>query len=86
MLVRDHRKLARLMVIQNISVRQLSRIAGWNSHSYLARILRGEVKSLKTDPALRIAHALGVAVDDLFLVKVTSNTGHTDKQSPARVA
>jgi hypothetical protein len=37
--------------------------------------LRGEVRTLRTDPALRIAHALGVPVDDLFVTRVTTNLG-----------
>lgn len=70
----DHKRLAKLMVIQGISQRELAQAAGWKSHSYMGRLLRGEVKNLETDPALRIAHALGVGVDDLFLVKTSSDS------------
>ena len=70
----DRKRLARLMVIQGVSQRELARAAGWSSHSYLGRLLAGEVKTLKTDPALRIAHKLQVGVDDLFLTKVDSST------------
>jgi transcriptional regulator with XRE-family HTH domain len=80
MLVRDAGTLASAMTEAGLSVRQLSEAAGWKSHSYLARLLRGEVRTLRTDPALRIAHALGVRVDDLFLVQVTTNTGQADGQ------
>lgn len=72
MVLRDRKRLARLMVIQEVSQRELAAAAGWKSHSYLGRLLRGEAKTLETDPALRIAHHLKVAVDDLFLVRVTS--------------
>lgn len=68
----DRKRLARLMVIQGVSQRELAKAAGWNSHSYLGRLLAGEVKTLKTDPALRIAHKLQVGVDDLFLTKMDS--------------
>lgn len=75
MVLRDRKRLARLMVIQDVSQRELSQAAGWKSHSYLGRLLRGEVKSLEIEPALRIANHLQVAVDDLFLVRVTSVSG-----------
>lgn len=71
MYLRDPKKLARLMVIQDVSQRELARSAGWKAHSYLGRLLRGEARTCETEPALRIAHRLGVAVDDLFLTKVS---------------
>lgn len=83
MQVRDPKKLARLMVIQDVSQRELCRCAGWKSHSYLGRILRGEAQTLDTEPALRIAHRLGVAVDDLFLTRVAGNAGRTARQGAA---
>lgn len=70
----DPKKLRKLMVIQDVSQRELAQAAGYTSHSYLGRILRGEVKTLRTDPALRIAHHLGVGVDDLFLSRVSTET------------
>lgn len=76
MQLKDRKQLAKLMVIQGVSARQLAKIAGWRSHSYMNRLLSGQVKTLGTDPALRIAHYLGVGVGDLFLVRVSSSTGH----------
>lgn len=70
--IRDRKKLARLMIVQEETHRSLSMAAGWKSHSYLGRLLRGEVKTLDTDAALRIAHRLRVPVDDLFVVRVDS--------------
>lgn len=75
MVLKDRKQLAKLMVIQGVSGRQLAKAAGWKSHTYLQRLLRGEVKTLDTDPALRIAHKLGVGVDDLFLLRVSSDAG-----------
>lgn len=75
MLLKDRKQLAKLMVIQGISARQMAKVAGWRSHSYMNRLLSGEVRTLATDPALRIAHRLGVGVDDLFLVRVSDDTG-----------
>lgn len=78
--LRDRKKLAKLMVIQNVSHRQLSTAAGWKSHSYLGRLLRGEVATLEPEPALRISKFLGVGVDDLFLVRVSSTADHSVRQ------
>lgn len=64
MLVRDHKKLARLLVIQEISHRQLASALGWRSHSYVGRLVRGEIRSLDPEAALRIAKILQVPVDD----------------------
>lgn len=75
MLLKDRKQLAKLMVIQGVSARQLASAAGWKSHSYMNRLLSGEARTLSTDPALRIAHRLGVGVDDLFLVRVSSDAG-----------
>ena len=84
MLVRDHKKLARLLVIQEISYRQLAAALGWGkSHSYVGRLVRGEVKSIDPDAALRIAHLLKVPVDDLFVIKVSSETGRIGQENAA---
>lgn len=82
----DRKRLARLMLIQEVSQRELARAAGWRSHSYLGRLLRGDVKTLETEPALRIAHALQVGVDDLFLVKTSSESRGSGKQSARKAA
>lgn len=76
----DRKRLARLMLIQGVSQRELASAAGWKSHSYLGRLLKGEVSTLETDPALRIAHYLKVGVDDLFLARVTTADSQSDQQ------
>ncbi len=84
MQLRDRKKLARLMIVQEISQRELATAAGWRSHSYLGRLLRGEVRTLGTDPALRIAHKLKVPVDDLFAIRVDSNSGRNEQVKKPR--
>lgn len=74
--LRDRKKLARLMIVQDVTQRELAQAAGWKTHSYLGRLLRGQGKTLNPEPALRIAHTLGVGVEDLFLTKVSINSGH----------
>lgn len=81
----DRKKLAKLMILNDVSQRQLAGIAGWKSHTYMQRLLRGEVKTLNTDPALRIAHFFKVPVDDLFLTRVDINPEPNGQQSsPAK--
>jgi transcriptional regulator with XRE-family HTH domain len=79
MQLKDRKRLARLIEIQEVSAREVARAAGWRSHSYLQRLIRGEVRTCKTEPAVRIATFLGVDVGDLFLPKMTSTTGQIGK-------
>ncbi|MFF2621199.1 helix-turn-helix domain-containing protein [Oerskovia jenensis] len=75
----DRKKLLKLMVIQGVSQRQVALEAGWASHSYLGRLLRGDVDTLEPEPALRIARFLGVGVDDLFMPRLSSDTAHSGR-------
>lgn len=73
----DHKKLCKLMVIQGVSQRQMADAAGFKSHTYMGKLMRGEVDTLKPEPAARIARHLGVGVDDLFLVRLSTDTAQT---------
>lgn len=73
----DRKRLAKLMAIQGVSARGLAKAAGWKSHSYMNRLLSGEVSSLEPEPAVRIARHLGVGVDDLFMPRLSTDTGQT---------
>jgi transcriptional regulator with XRE-family HTH domain len=75
MILRDRKKLLSVMIVQEVSQRELAKAAGWKSHSYLGRLLRGEANTLDPDAALRIAHKLGLPVNDLFLTRVSEKTG-----------
>jgi DNA-binding Xre family transcriptional regulator len=77
------RRLRTLMVVQNVTQRELAEAAGWASHSYLGRLLRGKVTTLGTDPAIRIARHLGVGVDDLFVSRLSTDTGRSAKRNSA---
>lgn len=71
-------KLLKLMTIQGVSGRELAtKGAGWKSHTYMQKLLRGEKRTLDTAPAVAIAHYLGVGVDDLFLTKATRDAGQS---------
>lgn len=75
----DRKRLAKLMAIQGVSARGLSRAAGWKSHSYMNRLLAGEVTTLEPEPAVRIARHLGVGVDDLFMPRLSTDAAHNVK-------
>lgn len=75
--------LKKLMAIQGVSARQLARAAGWRSHSYMNRLLAGEVNTLDVEPAVRIARFLGVGTDDLFMAKMSSDSGQSIKRGSA---
>lgn len=77
MILKDRKKLQSVMIVQDISQRELARAAGWKSHSYMGRLLRGEKRTLDGDAALRIAHRLGLPVEHLFLTVVSEKTGST---------
>lgn len=69
-----------LMDDLKISGRQLSEEVGWKSHTYLQRILRGEIRTVEQRKAELIAIRLGVPRDVLFLAR-TSTISEQDDQS-----
>lgn len=85
MRVLDPKKIRRLMVIQGVTYRDLAAaVYGEKStHSYIGRILRGEVKTIKPDHALRISEHLGVGIDDLFVARLSTDTAQSVKRRRA---
>lgn len=77
--VRDLKKLRKLIVIQELSHRDIAKAAGWHSHSYVSRLLRGEVKTLKAEPAMAIAKLLGCPPEEIFDTGMTDNVEHCDR-------
>lgn len=69
------KRLATILVVQDVSQRKLAQAAGWRSHSYLGRLLRGEEKTLSPEAAARIAAYLGVGMDTFFVPRVSGTTG-----------
>ncbi|WP_193314923.1 helix-turn-helix domain-containing protein [Georgenia thermotolerans] len=65
--LQDPKRLARLMVVEDATQREVAAAAGWASHSYLGRLLRGSARTLTREAADRIAAYLGVETGDLFL-------------------
>jgi transcriptional regulator with XRE-family HTH domain len=63
--------LRTLMVVRDVSQRRLARAAGYRSHAYLGRLLRGQVDTLEPEAALRIARFLQVDASFLFAPRVS---------------
>jgi transcriptional regulator with XRE-family HTH domain len=77
MRVHNLKGLRTLMVVRDVSQRRLARAAGYRSHSYLGRILRGEVDTLEPEAAVRIARFLEVGTDFLFAPTVSTTTAQS---------
>lgn len=86
MLVKDRKRLARLIEIQEVSKREVARKAGWKSHTYLLRILSGQATTLEPEHAVKIAAFLEVDLYDLFMPKVSSGSAQTAHQRATRRA
>lgn len=78
MLVNDADLLRRLLKTKGFTARQLSRQMGWKSHSYLNRVLSGDVRTVTPDVAVKIAYLLQVPVDLIFVPRVSGDTRQND--------
>jgi transcriptional regulator with XRE-family HTH domain len=81
--VKDAEFLRRLVETKGLTARQLARQMGWASHSYLNRILRGEVRTMTPDAAVKLAYLLQVPVDLVFVHRVSSETRQTEGRKSA---
>jgi transcriptional regulator with XRE-family HTH domain len=70
------KRLKTLMVVQDVSQRRLATAAGYKSHAYLGRLMRGEVDTLEPEAALRIARFLQVDADFLFAARLSTDAAH----------
>lgn len=66
MLLQDHKKLQRLMIVQGISVRGLAVKAGYRSHTQVWRLAHGVAEGCEIQYAKKIAECLEVDLKDLF--------------------
>ncbi|UUW88427.1 helix-turn-helix domain-containing protein [Pimelobacter simplex] len=85
MRVIDPKRILKLMAIQDVSARALAQAVGYSSHSYVTRILRGEITTVTPERAARIARFFGVGVDDLFVPRLSSDTGQSVSSRRPRV-
>jgi transcriptional regulator with XRE-family HTH domain len=77
--------LLALMESAGVSQRQLAAVAGYKSHAYMGRLLRGEVKTLDPEPAVRIAHFFKVDLKVLFVSRSSSDPVHVGQRHAEKV-
>lgn len=77
------KRLRTLMEIHDLSGRDVAEIAGYKSHTHMARVLRGQYKVLGNEHALRLAAYFKVGLDDLFVVRVSSEAGENERSDAA---
>lgn len=68
------KRLAKLLLIQEVTHRQLAEAVGWKSHAMVRQLLCGKRNGVRPEKALAIAKYLGVDVGDLFLTEMSSNS------------
>lgn len=77
MVLKDRHYLIYLMRRDGVSTRRLAREVGWKTHTYVLRLVSGEARTLKVEPAVRIAEFFGEPVDRLFTPRVSREPGGT---------
>lgn len=65
------------MVVRAVSQRRLARAAGYRSHAYLGRVLRGEVDTVESDAGRAIAEFLQVDVEFLFAPRLPTSAARS---------
>jgi hypothetical protein len=76
------------MVVQEVSLRELARAAGWKSHWVLQQLLdeRSPYKTVTPERAQRIADYLKVSTEDIFLTGASFKTERHDDARAVRSA
>lgn len=69
MRVKDAELMRRLMQAAGVTARQMSRDLGWSSHSYLNRILAGQVRTVTEQTAEQLCALLQVPLSLLFVAE-----------------
>lgn len=83
MLLKDRLAFAWLLKAKGISYRQLATAAGWTSPNHVSNLVHGRKNSVTPESANRIAQRLGVPVEDLFRLRITTDTGQQIKRRRA---
>lgn len=74
------KRLAKLLLIQEVSHRELARAAGWSSHGHVSHLLSGRRNGVEPASALAIARYLGVDVSDLFVTELRSVASEAERR------
>lgn len=67
-------RMAWLMKKQNASERKVAAAAGLTSKTHIHNLLHGRKNTCRPEVAAAIARFLGVAIEDLFVTRVSSST------------
>lgn len=78
------KRLAKLLLIQEISHRELAGALGWKSHGMVSHLISGRRSGVKPEQAIAIAKLLGVSVEDLFLTDVPAIHGQRSAKAVAK--
>lgn len=81
----DLKLLRALVKSHRMTHRDLAVVAGYKSHTYIGKLLRGQARTIEPTPAARIAHYFDIGVDELFTPKSSRKRGRPD-QSTGRTA
>lgn len=73
MVLKDRKMLGRLIALQDWSIRSLAKSSGFRSHSYLNRLVLGQVSTCSAERAVALCANLQVPLDSLFLTKMSSD-------------
>lgn len=77
------KRLAKLLLIQGITHRELAKAVGWQSHGMVGHLLAGRKNSASVEAATAIAKVLGVDTSDLFLTELSSEPRQVVKRRRA---
>lgn len=73
------KRLAKLLLIQGVTHRELAKAIGWKSHGMVGHLVSGRKSGLEPESAIAIAKYLGVEVSDLFLTDMPSVSRRTSR-------
>jgi transcriptional regulator with XRE-family HTH domain len=82
-IIKDRRRLTRMMDREGLSARQLAKIAGFHSHSYMNKLLTKDNVTCRPSAAQRIAEYFDMDVNDLFEAKASIRTDRRRRRSVA---
>lgn len=67
------KRLAKLLLIQGVSHRELATACGWKSHGMVSHLISGRRNGVDPTAAIIIAKTLGVDLSDLFLTEIPAD-------------
>lgn len=83
MRVKNPKKIRALMVLQDVSMRQLAEAIGYAGHGYVSAILNGKIKTVTPERAARIARHLDAPIDKLFEPRLSTDGSDNGESNAA---